>query len=126
MKGSLLLKLTAIAETPIALALLLMPSGTTRALLGTDLSAPFEVTIARVAGSAILFLGIVCWMNRDFPFLQIRPLVIALLIYNVLVSFLLIQSGINTKLTPFLVVAVLAHVLLGVFCLVNLATKDDG
>jgi hypothetical protein len=125
MKGSFLLILTAIVETTVGLALLVMPNYIIRALLGAELSAPFEVTIARIAGAAILVLGIVSWKNRALPFQQIRPLISSLLIYNAIVTIILIQSGIDTKLTPFLAIAVLAHALLGTICAANINARKE-
>ncbi len=87
----LLLAITAVLEAATGLALLSTPGVVARLLLGATLDAPAAVTVARVAGAALLALGVACWLARDNG----RALVVAMLLYNAVA------------------VAVLAHAALG-------------
>ena len=55
-----LLPITALAEAATGLALLVVPSLAGRMLLGTELSG-VSIVIARVAGIALIALGVACW-----------------------------------------------------------------
>jgi hypothetical protein len=55
-----LLALAAIGEAATGLALLIVPSLVGRLLLGEELAGA-AVTVARVAGIALIALGIACW-----------------------------------------------------------------
>jgi hypothetical protein len=57
---NLLLAVTALAEAGTGLALMLVPALVGRWLLGTELAGA-AVPVARVAGIALLALGIACW-----------------------------------------------------------------
>ena len=74
-----LLILTAIIEGQTGLALLVAPSLVARLLLGATLDAPAAMAVARVAGAALLALGIACWLARNNG----RALVTAMLVYNI-------------------------------------------
>jgi len=56
-----LLTLTALIETPTGLALLAVPTVVVRLLLGAEVSGP-SITLGRVAGIALLALGVACWL----------------------------------------------------------------
>ena len=58
-----LLPLTAIAEAATGLALLVAPSLVARLLIGTELTG-VAVPVARVAGIALIALGVACWPGR--------------------------------------------------------------
>ena len=123
MKASLLLKLTAIAEIPIALALLFTPAFLIRDLLGAEITLPFEFSLARISGAAILVLGFLAWKYSVMAWQSIHPLLLALSFYNALVAIFLLQSSIETKRTPLLLVAFLVHIILGTLCLVLLIRR---
>ena len=55
-----LLFLTAIIETAAGLALAVAPAFSVNILLGTPLSNPAALVVARVAGMALISLGIAC------------------------------------------------------------------
>lgn len=55
-----LLPITALAEAATGLALLVVPSLVGRVLLGTELSGVAN-PVARVAGIALIALGVACW-----------------------------------------------------------------
>ena len=54
---------TAAGEAAIGLALLLVPSLVGQLLLGTELTG-IAVTVARVAGIALIGLGLACWPGK--------------------------------------------------------------
>jgi hypothetical protein len=56
----MVLILTAVAEAATGAALLIVPSLVGRLLLGEDLSG-VAVPVARVAGIALIALGVACW-----------------------------------------------------------------
>jgi hypothetical protein len=75
----LLLTTTAVLEAATGLGLLVAPAVLARLLLGTTLDAPAALTVARVAGAALITLGVACWLSRENG----RALVVAMLFYNV-------------------------------------------
>ena len=60
-----LLITTAIGEIATGIALLAIPALVASNLHAAALDAPVGLTLARVAGMALLALGVVCWMARD-------------------------------------------------------------
>jgi len=83
MKG--VLALAAIAEASTGAALLIVPSLVGRLLLGEELSG-VALPVARVAGIALIALGIACWPG---------PPRIGILIYSVTVTMLLAYIGVT-------------------------------
>ncbi|MDD1733999.1 MAG: hypothetical protein LUQ10_04240, partial [Methanothrix sp.] len=55
---------TAVLELGAGLGILVIPSLAGMILLGSSLSTPVELTIARVAGVALLALGVAFWFAR--------------------------------------------------------------
>ena len=78
-----LLTLVAAAESAVGIALLAVPSWVASLLLGATLDTTVATTVARVAGFALLALGIACWLGRaDTPSRAARGIVGAMLVYN--------------------------------------------
>jgi hypothetical protein len=75
----------AIAEAATGLALLIAPSLVAQLLLGEPLSG-VAVPVARVAGMALIALGIACWPGRS-------PSLLGMLIYSALVTLYLAYLG---------------------------------
>ena len=113
---------TALLEAATGLALLAMPSAIASLLLGATLDTAGAVTIARVAGAALLTIAFICWQAREDS--QSRPgraVVGALLIYNLAVAALLVHGSLALKLAgPGLWPAVIAHGLLAAWCIAGL------
>ena len=89
-----LLTITAIIEGATGLGLLVVPSMVAQVLLGGTLDAPAAVTMARVAGAALLALGVACWLARDDG----RALVVAMLFYNVAAVAILAYAAVGLAL----------------------------
>ncbi len=83
------LTFAAIGEGATGLALVLFPSVVGRLLLGDDLSG-IAVPVARVAGIALIGLGIACWPG---------PPLIGMLTYSALVTLYLAYLGFAEGMT---------------------------
>ena len=59
-----LLTLTAVIEVGAGAALMCCPSATVVLLLGSSLDTSAALAVARVAGTALLALGVACWLAR--------------------------------------------------------------
>ncbi len=117
-----LLKLTGIIETATGLGLMAVPSVVVRLLLGSPLDASAAVMLARVAGAALLALGVACWLARDDTQSRAaRGLVVAMLIYNIAATALLAFAGIGLGLHGIaLWPAVVLHAAMAIWCIVCL------
>ena len=101
MKGVLVL--AAVSEAATGLALLVVPSLVGQLLLGTELTG-IAIPVARVAGIALIALGIACW--------PATPL-IGMLTYSAAVTLYLAYLGFTGSPTgPLLWPAVVLHVIL--------------
>src|SRR5436190_2140639 len=94
MATRMLLAVTALAETPVGLMLLLSPSLVARLLLGASLDLPAASIAGRIAGAALLSLSAACWLARaDGPSRARRGLVAAMLLYNCAATAVLAHAG---------------------------------
>jgi len=123
-----LLNITALVEAATGLALLLSPSLPVLLLLGASLDAPAALTVARVAGAALLALGVACWLARnDEQSRAARGLVPAMLLYNVATVLLLASAGIGSELRGVgLWPAVVLHAALAIWCIACLGSELQG
>src|SRR6266516_3335330 len=117
-----LLKLTGIIEAATGLGLMAVPSVVVRLLLGSPLDTSAAVMLARVAGAALLALGVACWLARgDTQSRAARGLVVAMLIYNIAATALLAFAGIGLGLHGIaLWPAVVLHAAMAIWCIVCL------
>ena len=115
------LTLTAIIEAATGLALIAVPAIVVRLLLGAEISGA-SVPLGRVAGAALLALGVACWLARgDTPSRAARGLVVAMLMYNLLATAVLAFAGIGLGLHGVaLWPAVVLHAAMAVWCAVCL------
>ena len=113
-----LLAVTAIVEAVTGLALLLSPSLLVSMLLGSSLHTPAALTVGRVAGAALLSLGVACWLGRrDESRRAATGLVAAMLLYNTATA-LLVHARIGLGLFGIaLCPAVALHGVLTVWCI---------
>jgi len=120
-----LLSVTGVLEAATGLALLVMPSVVVELLLGAAPGTPSGVTVSRVAGVALLTLGVACWLAReDAASRAVKGLVAAMLLYNVGVVAVLVlawtSSGpVGIGFWP----VVLAHAGLAAWCAVSLSKR---
>jgi hypothetical protein len=116
-----LLTLTAIIEAATGLALIAMPFVVVRLLLGAEISGA-ALPLGRVAGVALLALGVACWLaSNDTPSSAARGLVSAMLLYNIGATLILGAAGIRSQ--PVGIAfwpAVILHAAMAVWCVVCL------
>jgi hypothetical protein len=95
-----LLIVTAILEAATGAALLVLPTAVILVLLGASLDSAGGVTVARVAGTAMLSLGLACWLARhDGKTRPGRGVVTAMLIYHIVIAALLAHAGLMLGMT---------------------------
>ena len=92
------LTLTAIIEAATGLALIALPAIVVRLLLGGEISGA-SIPFGRVAGAALLALGVACWLARDDTQSRAtRGVVIAMLMYNLVATAVFAFAGIGLGL----------------------------
>jgi hypothetical protein len=92
-----LLTVTAVIETGAGFALLVMPTVIVQLLLGADIAGT-AIPLGRIAGAALLALGIACWLARGNAQSQAaRGLVAAMLVYNFGAVVVLGAAGIRLQ-----------------------------
>jgi len=113
-----LLIVTAWLETLTGVALMVSPSVPASLLLGASLDTASGLAVARVAGAAMLSLGLACWLvRRDGQSRAGRAVVTAMLVYNVAVVAVLAHSSLGLGVTAALLwPAVGLHTALAVWC----------
>jgi hypothetical protein len=120
-----LLSVTGALEAATGLALLAAPSVLVGLLLGAAPGTPAGVTVGRVAGAALLALGVACWLAReDAAGRAAKGLVAAMLLYNAAVAAVLVLAW--TSLGLFGIAfwpAVLAHTGLAAWCVACLSAR---
>jgi hypothetical protein len=105
----------AVSEAATGVALLIVPSLAGQLLLGADLTG-VAVTVARVAGIALIALGIACWPGT--------PL-LGMLTYGAAVTLYLAYVGLSGDSSGMLLwPAVVLHVILT--ALLTRLSMDDG
>jgi hypothetical protein len=107
---------TAIIEALTSLALTLVPATVAQGLLGTTLSEPAGVLIARLAGAALLTIAIACWFSRNDT--HSSAMVKAMLAYNVFAITLLVYAAVIEQVSGRgLWPAVVLHAVLLIWCI---------
>ena len=112
-----LLKLTAIIEAATGLGLIAVPTIVVRLLLDAEMSGA-TIPLGRVAGVALLALGVACWLARgDTQSRATRGLVVAMLVYNIAATAVLALAGIGLGLHGVVLwPAVILHAAMGGWC----------
>src|SRR5437867_12355015 len=115
------LTLTAIIEAATGLALIAASAIVVRLLLGAEISGA-SIPLGRVAGVALLALGVACWLARDDTQSRAaRGLVVAMLMYNLIAIAVLAFAGIGLGLHGVaLWPAVVLHAVMAIWCIVCL------
>jgi hypothetical protein len=90
----LLLLTTALVEVATGLCLLILPAMLLLILLGTEHATDDALFVGRIAGGALLAIGIASWMARTDTFTSAqRGLLTGILIYNAATSLLPAFAG---------------------------------
>src|SRR5262245_11824974 len=124
-----LLIVTALVEVGTGLSLLIVPSVPLELLLGVGEASPGVILVARVAGAALLALGVASWVGRsDNRSPAQLGLITGVLIYDAAAAGLLAYAGLSLRLVGMaLWPAVVLHLALAVWCVVCLpATPRNG
>jgi hypothetical protein len=121
-----LLLTTALVEAATGLCLLFLPAPLFVVLFGLDHASVEATFIGRIAGTAMLAIGIASWMARVDTLTPARlGLLTGILIYNAGASVLLVYAGAALKMVGVLLwPAVALHAVLAVWCFSCL--RSDG
>src|SRR4051812_11927105 len=113
---------TAFVETGTGLSLLVLPTVPLALLLGSSEAAPETLLVGRVAGAALLGIGVACWLTRHDERTPAQlGLLAGILLYNVAVAVLLGFAGADLEMAGIVLwPAVVLHTALAVWCLVVL------
>jgi hypothetical protein len=128
----LLLLITALVETATGLCLLLFPAVLFAILLGAKRVTVDTMFVGRIAGAALLAMGVASWMARvDTLTAAQRGLLTGILVYDVAVSLLLAFAGAVLEMRGVLLwPAVALHAVLAAWCVScprsNGLAKDPG
>jgi hypothetical protein len=125
-KQKSLLSVTGALEAATGLVLLMAPSVLVELLLGAAPGTSAGVTVSRVAGVALLALGVACWLAReDAAGRAAKGLVAAMLLYNVAVVAILVLAWMSLGLFGIAFwPVVLAHTGLAAWCVACLSTRS--
>jgi hypothetical protein len=120
-----LLTITAITESCTGLLLLVFPMLIVSLLFGVSPGTHVELTVARVAGVAILSLAVACWLARsDCQSSSARGIVSAMILYNSAIVVVLIYTAIGLTLCGAgLWPVVLFHSSMSAWCVISLLKK---
>ena len=119
-----LLLSTSVIEAAAGVALIAVPSLVGHLLLGAELAGD-SIVVARIAGIALLALGVSCWLAHwDGQSCAARGLITAMVIYNLGAVVVLGAAGIRSQhagvaLWP----AVILHAAMAVWCITSLLKK---
>jgi hypothetical protein len=114
-----LLVVTALLEAVVGVALTVSPGQPVSLLLGAALDSAGGLVVARVAGGALLALGLACWRARDAGQHDgARGIVAAMLVYNLVVAAVLVHASLGFRLSGIGIwPAVVLHLALAVWCI---------
>ena len=116
----LLLMVSALLAVVVGVAALIMPVVTGSLLVGATVDTPAGLVAGRIAGAAILSLGLACWQTRNGEGAAIG-VVSALLVYNAAAAMILVYAGVWLKLQSTLLwLAIVIHWVMAGWCLVNI------
>jgi hypothetical protein len=128
MKDKYLLIVTAVIEGATGLALLAWPSRSVGVLLDAPLWTPATEAVGRIAGAALVALGIACWLARgDDHTRAAKGIFAGMLFYNVAAVGVLGSASVVSALTGAgLWPGVILHSVLAVWCFLCLWFRKRG
>ena len=120
-----LLIVTALLEAATGLSLAASPSLLSSLLIGSPLDTRSGSVVARLAGIALLTLGLVCWLARNDQQSRVTAgPVAAMLFYNVAAATLLAYARLGLRLSGIgLWPTVVLHAALALWCITCLRTR---
>ena len=123
-----LLAVTAVAEAGTGVALLFAPAVPLRLLLGTQAPGPDFALTARIAGAALLAIGVICWLARGDDGGAGRTVVpVGILVYDITAAGLLAYGGLTLGMNGIaLWPAVALHAAMAVWCAACLRPRWRG
>jgi len=121
-----LFTLTAAIEAGTGLALLAAPAAAVQLLLGAEIAGA-AFPLGRVAGAALLALGVACWLTRsDCLSHGSRGLVVAMLLYNFCTAAVLGEAGIRSSTAgAVLWLAVILHAAMAAWCVLCILRRQE-
>ncbi len=122
-----LLIVTAVVELGAGSALFIAPSLTAERMLGAGLGSPVAVMVGRVAGAALVSIGLICWLERDRARNGSRAgLVTGLLAYNISIPALLTYAAVIDNVSGIAFwPGIGLHSVLSVWCVASLRSRDQ-
>jgi hypothetical protein len=128
MQRAYLLIVTSVVEVGAGLVLLAWPTAPLWLLLGVAQPAPETAWVARVAGAALLAIGVACWLGRKGPGHPAQfGLLAGVLLYDLAAAVLLACAGLFAGLVGVaLWPVVLLHAGLASWCVVCLRGAPRG
>ncbi len=119
MRTKLLFIVTAVIEVGAGLPLLVSPALAVSVLIGAPFDTSADSVVGRVAGAALLALGLACWMARnDEQSRAATGLIVSMLLYNAAAVVVLAYAGLGWRLFAVgLWPTVVLHALMAVWCL---------
>ena len=117
-----LLQVSAAAEVGAGVALIVVPSAIVGLLIGGPLESATALSVARLAGAALVTLGLICWFaSRDSQSRAAAGVVAALVFYNTAAVGVLLYARLGADLTgPGIWFAIALHAALAGWCLASL------
>jgi len=120
----LLLTVSAVFEVLTGIGLIVFPSGVISLLIGTLPDSAAVATLARIAGAALISLGIACWLLRNNA--ASTGIIKAMLFYNLAAAASLLYAAIADKLSGTgLWPTVLLHIGLAVWCFIVISQHKE-
>ena len=113
---------TAVVEVATGLALLALPAVVLASLLGIQAAVEETLVVSRIAGAALLAIGVTSALARDDARSPAqRGVLVGILTYDVLVALLLAYAGLAVQMAgAALWPAVVLHTLLTIWCILCL------
>ena len=126
MNTKLLLIVTAAVELATGAALLIAPSLTAGFMLGAGLDSSVAVMVGRVAGAALVSIGLTCWLERDCARNGPRTgLITGLLAYNISIPALLTYAAVVENVSGIAFwPGIGLHSALAIWCVASIRSSD--